>query len=348
MTDGVPITAGSGTTVATDDLGATGHAQRVKLMDGTDGGTAYIPGDASNGLDVDVTRLPALVASTANIGDVDVLTLPGSLTGKAEDVASQPADVGMPILGVRNDTPTSLVGTDADYCMVAVDAYGRLQTVPQRSLPKGIGVSGSIGITTAATWMQQAVWLVPANFQLIPKMARCAVTTAATRTLIVAGKRLATFNPGTNAFAADGSVSTPDWYDRMFYRVITTHSATANTVTATYTDQDGTGGNASAGNVIPASAAGANWFEFVLASGDFGVQAVTAVGDTAAPTSVVDEIWGVRTLLEDNGPANTPHVAYLGEGMKIPAGESVFILFNAAATTAQQRFAHLIGDLIAA
>jgi hypothetical protein len=37
---------------------------------------ALIGGDATNGLDVDVTRLPALVAGTANIGDVDIASLP--------------------------------------------------------------------------------------------------------------------------------------------------------------------------------------------------------------------------------------------------------------------------------
>ena len=44
---------------------------------------ALIGGDATNGLDVDVTRLPALVAGTANIGDVDVLTLPALVAGTA-------------------------------------------------------------------------------------------------------------------------------------------------------------------------------------------------------------------------------------------------------------------------
>lgn len=38
---------------------------------------ALIGGDATNGLDVDVTRLPALAAGTNNIGDVDVLTVNG-------------------------------------------------------------------------------------------------------------------------------------------------------------------------------------------------------------------------------------------------------------------------------
>lgn len=329
MADNVAITAGSGTTIATDDVGGT-HFQRVKLVDGTLDGTGAIGGDATNGLDVDVTRLP------------------GSLAGIAEDVLSQAGDVGMPILAVRNDTPSSLVGTDKDYTMVAADAYGRLQTVPQRSLPKSIGVSGSLGITTAAVWDEWAAWAVPANYLFVPKMARCAVTTAATRTIICAGKRLATWNPGTNTFTDDGSVTTPDWYDRMFYRVNTTHSATATNVTVTYTDQDGNGGATTSALTIPASAPGGNWYEFTLATSDFGVQDVTNVSDSANPTSVVDEIWGVRTLLEDNGPANTPHIAYLGEGLKIPNGETVFILFNAAATTAQQRFAQILGDLIAA
>lgn len=37
MADGVAITAGSGTNIFTDDLGASGHAQRIKLIHGVDG-----------------------------------------------------------------------------------------------------------------------------------------------------------------------------------------------------------------------------------------------------------------------------------------------------------------------
>lgn len=130
MADNVPITAGSGTSIATDDAGAGGHCQIVKLAISTDGSATLIPAEASNGLDVDVTRvggdvtvigkaadgaavsgnpvliagqdgtnvqsiktdadgelqidvltLPALVAGTANIGDVDVLTLPALPAG---------------------------------------------------------------------------------------------------------------------------------------------------------------------------------------------------------------------------------------------------------------------------
>jgi hypothetical protein len=67
--------------VATDDAGGSGHAQLVKLAISTAGNVTPIPGDTGNGLDVDVTRLPALAAGTNNIGDVDVLTLPALPAG---------------------------------------------------------------------------------------------------------------------------------------------------------------------------------------------------------------------------------------------------------------------------
>lgn len=44
------------TVVAADDVSGV-HYQRVKLVDGTADSTALIPGDATNGLDVDVTRV---------------------------------------------------------------------------------------------------------------------------------------------------------------------------------------------------------------------------------------------------------------------------------------------------
>jgi hypothetical protein len=70
MADNVAITAGSGTSIATDDCGAGGHAQVVKLAISTDGSATLIPADATNGLDVDVIRLPALPTGTNSIGTV--------------------------------------------------------------------------------------------------------------------------------------------------------------------------------------------------------------------------------------------------------------------------------------
>lgn len=60
MADNVAITAGSGTNIATDDVAGV-HYQRVKLVNGTLDATDAIGGDATNGLDVDVTRVQGSV-----------------------------------------------------------------------------------------------------------------------------------------------------------------------------------------------------------------------------------------------------------------------------------------------
>ncbi len=123
MADNVAITAGTGTNIATDDAGAGGHVQIIKLAISTDGSATVIPADAANGLDVDVTRLPALAAGTNNIGDVDVLTLPnvtlaaGTNTNEVVGDAAHDAVVaGNPVLvgGFASAAAPASVSADGD------------------------------------------------------------------------------------------------------------------------------------------------------------------------------------------------------------------------------------------
>lgn len=80
------LVGGYASAAAPSDVSADGDAVRAwRLRNGAaatvvTAAGALIGGDATNGLDVDVTRLPALVAGTANIGDVDVLTVPAPLS----------------------------------------------------------------------------------------------------------------------------------------------------------------------------------------------------------------------------------------------------------------------------
>lgn len=68
MADNTELNSMSGgVTVATDEIAGI-HYQLVKLVNGTADATDRIPGEATNGLDVDVTRLPSLVAGSASIG----------------------------------------------------------------------------------------------------------------------------------------------------------------------------------------------------------------------------------------------------------------------------------------
>jgi hypothetical protein len=113
MADNVAITAGSGTAIAADDVGSVFY-QRIKIDGGDNGLAAPILGDSANGLDVDVTRLPALAAGTNNIGDVDVLTLPALAAGTANiGVVTPHALPAALIRGVTSDitdtTATSVI-----------------------------------------------------------------------------------------------------------------------------------------------------------------------------------------------------------------------------------------------
>lgn len=99
----------SGTVFGTDDAGAAGHIPIGKLAISTDGSATLIPATAANGLLVDISRNAALVAGTANIGDVDVLTVPTDPFGANADAASATGSIsaklrfiaatGIPITG---------------------------------------------------------------------------------------------------------------------------------------------------------------------------------------------------------------------------------------------------------
>lgn len=158
MADNVTLPALSGT-VATDDVavngGSSAQVQYVKLVDGTANGTAGLPGDASNGLDVDVTRIVSGTGAT-NLG-------------KAEDAAHTSTDVGVAVLAVRRDTQA--VGSDAagDYSTFNVDEFGRLRVSDRNevsvaattALATNLVVKGSAGklfgfagYTTVAQFIQ--------------------------------------------------------------------------------------------------------------------------------------------------------------------------------------------------
>jgi len=137
MADNVPITAGSGTTIATDDVTDAGgaHYQKIKIADGAANSTAMIGGDATNGLDVDVTRVIPGTTATA--------------LGKAEDGGHTTGDVGVMVLGVRNDANAALSGTDLDYTPFSTDSQGNANVRSRKDLVR-VSVQ-SAGLTTAAT-----------------------------------------------------------------------------------------------------------------------------------------------------------------------------------------------------
>lgn len=175
MADNVPITAGSGTTIATDDVTDAGgaHYQKVKLADGTANSTTMVNignGVAANALRVtlasDGTGVVGLATgsnaigklaanSGIDIGDVDVTSvIPGTGAtnlGKAEDAGHTTGDVGVMALGVRNDADAAISGTDLDYTPLSTTAEGNLNVEARRDLVRISDTSAASELTIATT-----------------------------------------------------------------------------------------------------------------------------------------------------------------------------------------------------
>lgn len=167
MADRIELNAGTGGAIlATDEVTkdtVLQHVQFVKLMSGAADSIDVIPGNATDGMlvnlgannDVTVTGnvavtnsgittiagavagtemqvdvVAALPAGTNNIGDVDVLSvIPGNGAtnlGKAVDDVAGATDTGIAILAVRDDSLTTLTPIDGDYTPLRVSSTGAL------------------------------------------------------------------------------------------------------------------------------------------------------------------------------------------------------------------------------
>lgn len=122
------VDAGTGINVLAD-AGPTGDMQIVKLAISTLGNEGLLPGDTTNGLDVDVTRLVPGTTATS--------------LGKAEDAVAASGDTGVAFLVVRADTAAAS-GANGDYVFPISDALGRLW-VTGTQLEDAAAASGDSG-----------------------------------------------------------------------------------------------------------------------------------------------------------------------------------------------------------
>lgn len=120
MADNTLLNAGTGgdrvISLEATFSGDTAKAQGVALLgaSGSEGAWTLgaIGGDATNGLDVDVTRLIPGTGATA--------------LGKAIDSAVGGTDTGVAMLAVRDDALTTLTPADGDYVPLRTDSTGAL------------------------------------------------------------------------------------------------------------------------------------------------------------------------------------------------------------------------------
>lgn len=147
MADNVPITAGSGTNVATDQVTATGeHVQLFKLAVSADGSRVLVPADATNGVLVDVSRIQAqLPAGSNTIGFVGITDGTSSLVvdtvhNDGESNTENHIDVSGKLMGFNGTSWDRLRSSTANGLQVDV-------TRITGSLPAGSNIIGTVGIS---------------------------------------------------------------------------------------------------------------------------------------------------------------------------------------------------------
>lgn len=202
MASNTTLNSGTGgDIIATKERTHDGDASKVQVVSlagvsGTEGAYTFadINGDATNGLDVDVTRLPALPAGTNNIGDVDILSIaagdnnignvdvvtlpalpagtnnigdvdvlsvvPGTgatALGKAVDSAAGATDTGVAALFIRDDALTTLTPVDGDYVPARVDSTGAVHV--------RVSAGGIAGIADDAAFTPGTSEVLPIGLQ---------------------------------------------------------------------------------------------------------------------------------------------------------------------------------------
>jgi hypothetical protein len=146
MADGVPLPA-TGVSAATDDAGAAGHVQIVKLAISADGSATLLPADAANGLDVDVTR----VQGTVTTSDANAATALASLLTELGQKL-EPADLAALATAAKQDTAQTrfdLLATDARLELVRVLLAGTL-AVDANTVATVTALPGASGNVTNA------------------------------------------------------------------------------------------------------------------------------------------------------------------------------------------------------
>lgn len=176
----------------------------------------------------------------------------------------------------------------------------------------------SLGATQAAAgiWVKGIYYTVPNNFKFSIGLISSFAGDNKSALRAVKLLELATYNIGTNTFAAVNSYTTPQFADVLEVEVTTTLSNTAVTLTITYTNQSGTAGQTTT-QTIPANSVAGTKYVVTLATGDYGVQAVTNVTKSATPTGTVN-INGLISLdLEQISVASATQTVVPGYGAMV-------------------------------
>ena len=185
MADNVTL-PGTGVVIAADDVSSVWY-QQVKLVSGTLGETAAIPGDATYGLDVDVTRLPTLATVTAV------------------------TDITNPVAIKNSGFSIDLTVASAAAAYASGDLVGAELTIT--NIARANGLTGKITGVTLIDYAAQSVagelWITDTAVAEPADNAAWTITDAEAATVIAVIPFALYYNSALNSIAPVGNLSIP-------------------------------------------------------------------------------------------------------------------------------------------
>ncbi|CAK0775235.1 hypothetical protein CCP3SC1AL1_770022 [Gammaproteobacteria bacterium] len=149
----------------------TANANEVVVKSGTVTAVTAI----TNALPAGTNAIGKLAANSGvDIGDVDITSVvPGTGAtnlGKAEDAGHTSGDVGVMVLGVRNEGHDDFSGTDKDYVPIATDASGDVYVNVRHALPAGTAAIGKLAANSGVDIGDVDILSIAAGTNIIGKV----------------------------------------------------------------------------------------------------------------------------------------------------------------------------------
>jgi hypothetical protein len=148
MADNIQITAGTGTTVWTDEVTGPKHAQVIKIADGTDAGTDMVTADANRGLKVNPGPLVRLsvtpVVNTTQYTAGDAVGGEMTFSGAARFSGGGGTVVGLTVVDKSQQQPT------LELVLFNQDFTGTTNNSPFD--PSDADLANVVGVIQLAAW----------------------------------------------------------------------------------------------------------------------------------------------------------------------------------------------------
>lgn len=206
---------GDYSSISVDSVGRVGISDLGGAISIDDNGSSISVDDNGISLTVDSAQLPTNLTASGNF-KVAISEGNTAVTMFNEDAPHSSGDLGILMLGVRNDSGTALTTTNLDYSPLAVDSTGYLK-VNINSIPPSVSTTDSISAKLATDSIMSGTASLTPGFAIISGTAGGVITLVAAQSTKKIRVLSYAISCGTNTTASFRSGTVTDVTGTFFF-----------------------------------------------------------------------------------------------------------------------------------